>query len=200
MGFSLKGALGAGLGLGAGLPIIGPTLGAAGGYFATQEANQANASEANKNRMFQERMSSTAHLREVQDLRQAGLNPILSANKGASTPGGAQATFQSTASDVREGLRIGTMLKAELENRLMDTEVKASTDQLVRNQAKNAITQNRLIEQQIQAVALDNQLKQFDVDFWTDNSIARVLKNLGINSGTAKDAQSILRGMRGAKR
>lgn len=45
--------------------------------------------EAQKQMDFQERMSSSAHQREVDDLKAAGLNPLLSVNSGASTPGGA---------------------------------------------------------------------------------------------------------------
>jgi len=50
-----------------------------------------SASSANKQMRFQERMSSTAHQREVEDLRKAGLNPLLSLKSGgASSPPGAR--------------------------------------------------------------------------------------------------------------
>lgn len=48
-------------------------------------ANSAfNAQQSQINRDWQEYMSSTAHQREVNDLITAGINPVLSANSGAS--------------------------------------------------------------------------------------------------------------------
>lgn len=78
---------------------IGSAIPGVGQYMAGREANQANRDMNSQQIGFQERMSNTAHTREVADLKNAGLNPILSANSGASTPPGSQATIQPAAID-----------------------------------------------------------------------------------------------------
>lgn len=67
-----------------------------------------NSAEALANREFQERMSSTSYQRAVEDMKKAGLNPILAfANGGASTPGGSAGTISGASMGLASSSALG---------------------------------------------------------------------------------------------
>jgi hypothetical protein len=78
------GKIGKALGVGGG-DVFGGLLGGIGGLYRNKEARKASARQM----AFQERMSNTAYQRTMDDMRKAGLNPILAGKVGgASTPTG----------------------------------------------------------------------------------------------------------------
>lgn len=132
--------LGASALLGAGLQLFSARSAEKG----QREANELSANSAKSQMEFQERMSSTAHQREVADLRAAGLNPILSANGGASTPGGAMGSFQSPTASSSD-------IIARSPERVSNSARSLADLQLTRQLAKTEITKQKYNEAQTEA-------------------------------------------------
>ena len=81
-----------------------------------KQAQSFNAAEAQKTRDWQERLSNSAHQREIADLKKAGLNPALSVTNGngATTASGATASGEAALVDTSLTRGIIDMANAQL--------------------------------------------------------------------------------------
>ena len=132
-------------GMSMGLPpgtmsMVGSAIGGIGSYAGQQSANQANAAMADKQMQFQKESRETAYQTAVEDMKKAGLNPMLAYQQGgAGNQAGAQAQMHNA---IGEG-------------------VKSTAENLGKYQdLRNANVQERLINSQIDVADADAVLKR----------------------------------------
>lgn len=129
--------------------------------------NTMNKESAKAQMDFQERMSNTAHQREVQDLIKAGLNPVLSANNGSSSPMGAYANVDNSAVSAKFARQ---NLERELANQRTitamnnDNAMKIAQAQIAANFALGTYQADKSFEASIYGSDIQKMIKQMDID------------------------------------
>lgn len=181
-----------------GLQLGGNLLGASYSAKASQKI-------AREQMAFQERMSSTAHQREVADLRKAGLNPILSAGSGASSPAGAMGTIPDL-SDI--GSRtVSSAVEAARTKSQVSLQAAEKANALETNQ--NLKKQGELLKLQADAQRAENLIK--DANSWSAQNVKRfkerapeffggaeaLMPIIAPFIGSARDAAVIYRSLKG---
>lgn len=130
---------------GLGSALIGGAL----GFLGQQSANRTNTRISENQMAFQERMSNTSHQRQIKDLEAAGLNPLLSATGGASTPPGATTQVQS---------ELGAGVTSAIEAKTLHLAMKKQKEEIA-----NMKEQNRNIKADTQKKKMETDVLSKDI-------------------------------------
>lgn len=139
-----------------------------------REANSASSYQAKRQMQFQALMSGSAHTREVRDLKNAGLNPILSGTggMGASTPSGAMGDVKQ-APVASEG---GAVASAMDVFRTVATAMKTNAEREFIREAKTPQTQAETAKTKSETLPLEERLAKLKAE--TKNLYSSTIKNV----------------------
>lgn len=191
-----------GAAIAAGASILGGMMGNKSSAKQQDDQQEFNAEEAQLNRDWQERMSNTAHQREQWDLRQAGLNPILTATggMGAATPSGATASSGiASQSNPLEGAVASALAVQRQEQEIanlkaVEEKTKAETIAVAQQGMTSSMDYN-LKERQIRQIdaQTDHELKKMgltEADIVKVRALAELYRNEAKSAGvTARTDQ-----------
>lgn len=137
-----------------------------------EKVRRYNADEAKKNRDWQEFMSSSAHQREIEDLKKSGLNPVLSvlggngaaitsgATASSQAPSGAMGSTDFSGAQSLVGL-LGSFLQQQTQLAQMNTSALTNLSVADKYTAMSKYTAELGARTQLQTTAMNNAVQRY---------------------------------------
>jgi hypothetical protein len=159
-------------------PVTGAVIAGVGGMLANRSTKASTARQM----AFQERMSNTAHQRQMSDLKRAGINPMLSAKLGgASSPAGASYQASNIGAAAVEGYgKVSSAKQAQAQTKYISgAQTRKTNWEAAVSREKsfkiNAETQKVLQDTNIQRVVHDERWPRLFSTMSAENVVASLI-------------------------